>query len=116
MSKTPHPTRTAPASPSPARGEGKILPPGGEHDLRQKLLALVLRAVTLHGRGETLQNAVLERRDDGVMHIALAADRRRIGELVGGGADRLQHLALAAAGALCRRNPRQRFQRSEEHT
>ena len=43
------------------------------------------------------------------MHVALAADRRRVGELVGRGAHGVQHLLLAAAGARRRRNPRQRF-------
>src|SRR5581483_7893278 len=81
---------------SPCMGKGceRPLRRDSEHDLRQKLLALLLRAVALHGRGEALENAVLERRDDGVMHITLAADRGRVGELVGGGADRLPHLAL----------------------
>src|SRR5258708_601030 len=64
----------------------------GRHDLREKLLALGLRALALHGRRETLEDAVLEGGDDGVVDIALAADRRRVGELVGGGADRVQHL------------------------
>src|SRR3984885_9751395 len=52
-----------------------------QHHLRQKLLALLLGAVALHGRGKALEDAVFERRDDGVVHIALAADRRRLGKL-----------------------------------
>src|ERR1700753_630469 len=69
------------------------------HHLRQQLLALRLRTVADPGGGETLENAVLERGDDGVVHVALAADRRRVGKLVGGGTDRFQHLPLAAAPA-----------------
>src|ERR1700682_1993082 len=69
------------------------------HHLRQQRLALGLRAIALHGRRETLEDTVLEGGDDGVVHIALAADRRRVGEFVGGGADRVQHLLLATAGA-----------------
>mgnify|MGYP007123233207 CR=1 FL=1 len=61
-------------------------------------------------RGESLEDAVLEGGDDGVVHVALAADRRRIGELVGRLADGLQHLLLAAALARRGRDPRQRFQ------
>src|SRR5256885_2043138 len=75
-----------------------------------QLLALGLRTIAGHGGGEALQNAFLERGDDGVVTVALAADRRRVGQFVGGGAHRLQHLLLAAAGAGGRRNPRQRFQ------
>src|SRR5215468_7851335 len=68
-----------------------------QHHLRQKLLALLLGAIALHGRREALEDAVLEGGDDGVVHVALAADRRRIGELVGRGAHGFQHLLLAAA-------------------
>src|ERR1700751_1446348 len=101
VKRPPHPTRPAFASPSPARGEGReqALRRGRHHYLGQKLLALLLRTATLHGRGKALENAVLERRDDGVVHIALAADRRRVGEPVGGGAERVQNLALWAASA-----------------
>src|SRR6185437_12903185 len=67
------------------------------HNLRQKLLALLLRTWALHGRRKALEDAILEGGDDGVVHIALAADRGRIGELVGCRADGFQHLALAAA-------------------
>src|SRR6201987_3213595 len=85
-------------------GEEKLHRRRGNH-LRQQLLTLRLRAAAFHGGGETLQDAFLERRDDGVMHVALAADCRRVGELVGGGADGLQDLLLWAAGA-CRRRGR----------
>src|SRR4051794_5349216 len=83
---------------------------GGRDHLRQKLLALGLRAIAGHGRREALENAVLEGGDDGVVDIALAADRRRVGEFIGGGAHRFQHLATPTAGARRRRNSRQRFQ------
>src|SRR6185369_5510050 len=49
------------------------------HHLRQELLALLLRTRTLHGRRKALEDAILEGGDDGVVHIALAADRGRIG-------------------------------------
>ena len=80
------------------------------HHLRQKRFALRLRAVALHGRRETFEDAVLEGGDDGIVDVALAADRRRVGKFVGGGAHGVQHLLLAAAGACRRRNPRQQFQ------
>src|ERR1700678_1649259 len=72
------------------------------HHLRQELLALGLRAIALHGRGEALQDAVFERGDDGVVHIALAADRRRVRQFIGGGADGFQYLFTPAAGAFGR--------------
>src|SRR5260370_19087879 len=81
----------------------------GRHHLRQKLLALRLRAIALHGRREALEDAVLERGDNGVVNIALAADRRRVGQLVGGGADRFQYLLSAAPGPCPPRKPPPRF-------
>src|SRR6185312_10314464 len=66
--------------------------------------------IALHGRGEAFEDAVLERRDDGVVHITLAADRRRVRQLVRGGTDGFQYLLAAAAGGGGGRNPRQRFQ------
>src|SRR5205807_4951798 len=78
--------------------------------LRQQLLAFGLRAIAFQGGGETLEDTVLERGDDGVVDIALATDRRRVGQFIRGGANRGQNLFLAAAGARRRRNPRQRFQ------
>src|SRR5712691_8409961 len=67
--------------------------------LRQQTLALGLGAVALHRRGEAFEDAVLEGGDNGVMDVALAADRGRVGEFVGRGADGFQDLLLAAAGA-----------------
>src|ERR1700684_2050076 len=107
-------TVSAPAKPWRSRVAGTTrgysLSRSRQHHLGQKLLALLLGAVALHGRGKTLEDAVLESGDDGVVHVALAADRPRGGELVGGGANGVEHLALAAALARRRRNPRQRFQ------
>src|SRR3954449_4898998 len=59
------------------------------YHLRQQRLALGLGAVALHRRGKTLEDAVLESGDDGVMDVALAADRGRVRQLVGGGAHRI---------------------------
>src|SRR5690348_3111213 len=56
--------------------------PRRRHHLRQKLLALRLRTIAFYGRGEALEDAVLERGDDGVMHVALAADRGRVGQFI----------------------------------
>src|ERR1700752_3162437 len=103
-----------PCSPRTDRLEGELrrvaaLSRGRQHHLRQELLALLLGAIACHRRGEALQNTILKRRDDGVVDVALAADRRRIGELVGSRTHGLQHLLLAAAGARRRRKPRHRF-------
>ena len=54
-------------------GNAQILRRRRHHHLRQQLLALRLRAVALHGRGETFEDAVFEGGDDGVVDIALAA-------------------------------------------
>src|SRR4051812_12250513 len=51
----------------PSRGRRR------RHDLRQQLLALGLRSIARHGRGEAFENAVFERGDDGVMNVALPA-------------------------------------------
>ena len=80
-----------------------------EHHVRQKLLTLLLRGVTFHRRVSSRMPS-FERRDDGVVHVALAADRGRIGKLIGGRANGVQHLALATAFAWRRRYQRQRFE------
>src|SRR5438477_211591 len=48
------------------------------HDLRQQRFPLRLRAIALHGRGKALEDAIFEGGNDGVVDVALAADRRRI--------------------------------------
>jgi hypothetical protein len=50
--------------------------------LRQQLLALRLRVIAGHGGGETLEDAVIEGSDDGVVDIALATDRRRVRQFI----------------------------------
>jgi hypothetical protein len=91
-------------------GPSSILSRRGRYHLRQQRLALGLGAVALHRRGKTLEDAVFERSDDGVVDIALAADRGRVRQFVGGGAHRIQYLLLAATLACRGRDPRQRFQ------
>jgi hypothetical protein len=56
------------------------------------------------------KHAVLEGGDHRVVHVALAANRRRIGEILGGRADGLQHLLVALA-LVCRGlGARERFE------
>src|SRR3954468_5535123 len=83
---TPPPPLTALASTPPTRGR---VPPRSRrelrrhccHHLRQKLLTMRWRAAALEQVGELRELAVLECRHHGLVHIALAADRRRVGEV-----------------------------------
>src|ERR1700732_2289124 len=74
------------------------------HHLRQKRLALRLGAIALHGRRKTLKDAVLEGGDDGVVNVALAADRRRVGEFIRSSPDGFQHLLAAGSWARAARD------------
>ena len=63
--------------------------------MRQDLRAFRFRAAPLQGGSKALKNAVLKCRDDRLMHVALAAYRRRVGKLLGGGAPCFQYLGAA---------------------
>lgn len=66
-------------------------------DFGQNLDATRARSAGTQGLGKPLQRAVLEGVDDGLMHIALAADRRRIAEIGGGFANGIEHLSPSRA-------------------
>src|SRR5258708_34338456 len=65
--------------------------------LRQQRFALGLGAIALHRRGKALEDAVFERGDDGVVDIALAADRGWVRQFVRGRAHGVEHLLATAA-------------------
>ena len=77
-----------------------------------KLLAMRRRAAALQHLGKLLQLAVLERRHHGLVHIALAADRRRVGKFFRHRRHGVLHLPPPAALARCGLDMRERFERS----
>src|SRR6266511_4339373 len=68
---------------------------GGRNDLRQHLGPPTRRPTIFERAREARQDALLEGVDHRVMHVTLAANRGRVGELVGCRADGLEHLLTA---------------------
>src|SRR5438445_10787258 len=74
---------------------------GGRDDPRQHLGSASRRPAVLERLRETLEHAVLEGGDHRIVHIALAANRAGIGEILGCRAHGLQHLFAALALVCC---------------
>ena len=71
----------------------------GGDDLGQHLRTAGGRTASLESLGEPLQHAFLEGGDHRVVHVALAADRGCIGEIVGRRPHRLEHLLAGVVRA-----------------